>query len=40
MNKSARAREKTRLKELGKESLGLFDYVLVDAECSTDGAIR
>ncbi|GMH71504.1 hypothetical protein TL16_g05667 [Triparma laevis f. inornata] len=59
MNKSARAREKKRLKELGGEketgkiekkekktdepaargSDSLFDYVLVDAECSTDGAL-
>ncbi|GMI07976.1 hypothetical protein TrVE_jg13310 [Triparma verrucosa] len=54
MNKSARAREKKRLKQLKpgeggdeagdkaggtKESPAEYDYVLVDAECSTDGAL-
>ena len=40
MNKSARARERRRLYELSSEPIGDFDYVLVDAECSTDGAVR
>ena len=55
MNKSARAREKRRLRDLslrdlsslppkgsagGEELCELFDYVLVDAECSTDGAVN
>jgi len=50
MNKSARARERKRLKALEKsENLknnqdsnqdGFFDRVLVDAECSTDGSIK
>ena len=40
MNKSAKAREKKRLKELSLQGeQDLFDYVLVDAECSTDGAV-
>lgn len=67
MNKSARAREKKRLRQIAtmesdfvrkeahsleneshckdykKDSqncIGLFDYVLVDAECSTDGSFK
>ena len=46
MNKSARARERKRLKTLETAKVGkgdvddMFDYVLVDAECSTDGAIN
>ena len=52
MNKSARARERKRLNNLalldfdsanGDLSLWkakLFDYVLVDAECSTDGSLK
>lgn len=50
MNKSARARERKRLRQLSsdqragiQEECGghlLFDRVLVDAECSTDGALR
>jgi len=51
MNKSARARERKRLKQLvgldRKESMQefhpiieLFDRVLVDAECSTDGSLK
>jgi hypothetical protein len=43
MNKSARARQKRRLSELGSEQSNhetSFDRVLVDAECSSDGAIR
>lgn len=45
-NKSARAREEKKLREVEKELEGgggvslLFDRVLVDAECSTDGAVR
>lgn len=48
MNKSSRAREAKRLKEAeslvgrnseGNSKLELFDRVLVDAECSTDGSI-
>ena len=47
MNKSARARESKKLKEAGfldrnndqSSTLELFDRVLVDAECSTDGSI-
>eukprot|EP00934_Nitzschia_sp_Nitz4_P002379 Nitzschia sp. Nitz4//scaffold189_size62959//1716//3002//NITZ4_006298-RA/size62959-processed-gene-0.14-mRNA-1//1//CDS//3329539866//2374//frame0 len=49
-NKSARARERKRLKQLAEEStssatdgsktMELYDHVLVDAECSTDGSIR
>ncbi|CAJ1908961.1 unnamed protein product [Cylindrotheca closterium] len=64
MNKSARARERKRLKEIASEDwtrsqqsttnedsnqesqapgapgILLFDYVLVDAECSTDGSLK
>ena len=54
MNKSARARERKRLRQLASEdwvatgddsekntpSIKLFDYVLVDAECSTDGSLK
>lgn len=59
MNKSARAREKKRLRQIAtaesdsvanarqqdsekkvQTSIGLFDYVLVDAECSTDGSFK
>ena len=51
MNKSARARERKRLKQLvgldrnesTQESgpvIELFDRVLVDAECSTDGSLK
>lgn len=57
MNKSARARERKRLKMLQSAdwapagesqdnhqdktpSIKLFDYVLVDAECSTDGSMK
>lgn len=49
MNKSARARERKRLKQIGTEVVfcskdegecQLFDAVLVDAECSTDGSIK
>lgn len=50
MNKSARAREQKRLKSVidehvdavGRNDYGmeLFDYVLVDAECSTDGSLK
>jgi 16S rRNA C967 or C1407 C5-methylase (RsmB/RsmF family) len=57
MNKSARARERKRLKLLApadwvpvdessdktqdkSPSIKLFDYVLVDAECSTDGSLK
>lgn len=59
MNKSARAREKKRLRLLASEdwipaeenndkpdelleapSIMPFDYVLVDAECSTDGSLK
>ncbi len=47
MNKSARAREKRRLEELSSlespllpSAIELFDYVLVDAECSSDGALN
>ena len=42
-NKSARAREKKRLKQLNGTTTGTtcsFDMVLVDAECSTDGSIK
>ena len=48
MNKSSRARESKRLKEIAfmvgrspdrKSKIELFDRVLVDAECSTDGSI-
>ncbi|KAL3944845.1 MAG: hypothetical protein SGBAC_001047 [Bacillariaceae sp.] len=60
MNKSARARERKRLKQIasvdwssptnddnrnqqsqpGAPETKLFDYVLVDAECSTDGSLK
>mmetsp|Transcript_8897 Transcript_8897/g.18486 ORF Transcript_8897/g.18486 Transcript_8897/m.18486 type:complete len:483 (-) Transcript_8897:38-1486(-) len=59
MNKSARAREKKRLRQIAsvesdsvphgmkqglenkvQTNIGLFDYVLVDAECSTDGSFK
>lgn len=56
MNKSARARERKRLRQLSsldkKSTTGVshdneskltiepFDYVLVDAECSTDGSLK
>mmetsp|Transcript_3821 Transcript_3821/g.6003 ORF Transcript_3821/g.6003 Transcript_3821/m.6003 type:complete len:459 (+) Transcript_3821:287-1663(+) len=51
MNKSARARERKRLKSLAIESevvsnednvssIEPFDYVLVDAECTTDGSLK
>lgn len=45
MNKSARARERKRLKLIAGESstkqqMQLFDRVLVDAECSTDGSLK
>mmetsp|Transcript_7425 Transcript_7425/g.11663 ORF Transcript_7425/g.11663 Transcript_7425/m.11663 type:complete len:413 (+) Transcript_7425:110-1348(+) len=51
MNKSARARERKRLKLIAEESkitssddtrstVDLFDYVLVDAECTTDGSLK
>jgi 16S rRNA C967 or C1407 C5-methylase (RsmB/RsmF family) len=43
MNKSARAREAKRLKGIvadpEKNGMELFDRVLVDAECSTDGSV-
>ncbi|GMI20823.1 hypothetical protein TeGR_g5475 [Tetraparma gracilis] len=41
MNKSARARERSRLAALAAEDPPpkLYDYVLVDAECSTDGSV-
>jgi 16S rRNA C967 or C1407 C5-methylase (RsmB/RsmF family) len=46
LNKSARAREQKRLKCITSSSselpvvMGLFDRVLVDAECSTDGSLK
>lgn len=53
MNKSARGRERKRLKQLAqvdqipekemptsKVAIQLFDRVLVDAECSTDGSLK
>ena len=52
MNKSARTRERKRLKALVDDEIidtttqqegpiiQLFDYVLVDAECSTDGSLK
>lgn len=66
MNKSARAREKKKLRQIAsfesdsvtkeaqdiqngsevihgveaRSSIGLFDYALVDAECSTDGSFK
>ena len=54
MNKSARARERKRLRRLASRDwhssvddtqvaepkIDLFDYVLVDAECSTDGSLK
>ena len=56
MNKSAKARQRRKLKELAvldmnavdpssghkkaQPTVSLFDRVLVDAECSTDGAVR
>ena len=42
MNKSARARERKRLKLIQSQDNDelLFDRVLVDAECSTDGSLK
>ena len=52
MNKSARTRERKRLKAIVNDEIKrittqqegpiiqLFDYVLVDAECSTDGSLK
>jgi 16S rRNA C967 or C1407 C5-methylase (RsmB/RsmF family) len=46
LNKSARAREQKRLKRITPSNdcespvMGLFDRVLVDAECSTDGSLK
>lgn len=41
MNKSARSRERKQLAQLDtKFTEQLFDWVLVDAECSTDGSLK
>mmetsp|Transcript_5664 Transcript_5664/g.11329 ORF Transcript_5664/g.11329 Transcript_5664/m.11329 type:complete len:401 (+) Transcript_5664:50-1252(+) len=44
MNKSALSRERKRLQSLSSSSpptsIGPYDYVIVDAECSTDGALK
>ena len=38
LNKSARQREAKRLKALPDEEVALYDRVLVDADCTTDGS--